>query len=105
MLCETFHFFSDGPLADLLLRHRAWDPRFAAAGCRRFRRPVRPDPAAHAGTLYIALVSMLVAVPVGLMSAVYMAEYASRRVRSTVKPTAGTARRHPDHRLRHLRAW
>ena len=29
---------------------------------------------------------MLVAVPVGLMAAVYMAEYASPRVRSVVKP-------------------
>ena len=38
------------------------------------------------GTLYIAFVSMLVAVPVGLMAAVYMGEYASPRVRSTVKP-------------------
>jgi phosphate transport system permease protein len=31
-----------------------------------------------AGTLYIATVALLVAVPVGLMSAVYMSEYASR---------------------------
>ena len=30
--------------------------------------------------------ALLVAVPVGLMSAVYMSEYASRSVRSVVKP-------------------
>ena len=39
-----------------------------------------------AGTLYIAFVALLVAVPVGLMSAIYMAEYASQPVRSVVKP-------------------
>ncbi len=39
-----------------------------------------------AGTLYIAFVAMLFAVPVGLFSALYMAEYASSRLRSIVKP-------------------
>ena len=39
-----------------------------------------------AGTVYIAFVAMLFAVPVGLMAAIYMAEYASKRVRSVVKP-------------------
>ncbi len=39
-----------------------------------------------AGTLLIALIAMLVAVPVGLMSAVYMAEYAPQSLRSWVKP-------------------
>ncbi|MBX6321932.1 MAG: phosphate ABC transporter permease subunit PstC [Rhodospirillaceae bacterium] len=39
-----------------------------------------------AGTLLITLIAMLVAVPVGLLSAVYMSEYASRRVRGAVKP-------------------
>ncbi len=39
-----------------------------------------------AGTLLIAAIAMIVAVPVGLMSAVYMAEYAPQRLRSWVKP-------------------
>jgi phosphate transport system permease protein len=38
------------------------------------------------GTLYISLVSMIVAVPIGLFTAIYLAEYASPRVRSIVKP-------------------
>ena len=38
------------------------------------------------GTLYISLVSMLVSVPLGLYAAIYLAEYADRRVRSVVKP-------------------
>jgi len=38
------------------------------------------------GTLLISFIAMLVAVPFGLMSAIYLAEYASARVRNVVKP-------------------
>ena len=38
------------------------------------------------GTLLITLIAMVVAVPVGLMSAIYLSDYASARVRSVVKP-------------------
>ncbi len=39
-----------------------------------------------AGTLLITIIAMAVAVPIGLLSAIYMAEYASPAVRSIVKP-------------------
>ncbi len=39
-----------------------------------------------AGTLLISGLAMLVAAPVGLMSAIYLAEYASRRFRAYAKP-------------------
>jgi phosphate transport system permease protein len=38
------------------------------------------------GTLLISAVALLVAVPLGLMSAVYLSDYAPKRVRSAVKP-------------------
>ncbi|WP_432697069.1 phosphate ABC transporter permease subunit PstC [Marinobacterium sp. YM272] len=38
------------------------------------------------GTLLISLIAMLVAVPVGLMSAIYLSEYANSKVRGIVKP-------------------
>jgi len=38
------------------------------------------------GTLLISVIAMLVAVPFGLMSAIYLAEYASVRTRAIVKP-------------------
>lgn len=38
------------------------------------------------GTLLIALIAMLLAAPVGLMSAIYLSEYASRRFRAVAKP-------------------
>jgi len=39
-----------------------------------------------AGTLLITLIAMLVAVPLGLFSAIYLAEYAGARLRTTAKP-------------------
>lgn len=39
-----------------------------------------------AGTLLITLIAMVVAVPIGLMAAIYMAEYASPATRAVVKP-------------------
>jgi len=39
-----------------------------------------------AGTLLITLIAMAVAVPIGLLSAIYLGEYASKRFRSVVKP-------------------
>ena len=39
-----------------------------------------------AGTMLITVIAMIVAVPVGLFAAIYLSEYASRRVRATVKP-------------------
>ena len=40
-----------------------------------------------AGTMLVAVIAMLVAVPVGLFAAIYMAEFASTRVRDIIKPT------------------
>ena len=38
------------------------------------------------GTLYVSFIALLFAVPVGLMSAIYLAEYASKPVRAIAKP-------------------
>ncbi|MBB3189294.1 phosphate ABC transporter permease subunit PstC [Halomonas cerina] len=40
-----------------------------------------------AGTFMITAIAMLVAIPVGLLSAIYMAEFAPKRVRTLAKPT------------------
>jgi phosphate transport system permease protein len=39
------------------------------------------------GTVYITVIALLVAVPIGLASAIYLSEYASARVRGILKPT------------------
>ncbi len=38
------------------------------------------------GTLYVSLIALVVAVPIGLFAAIYLSEYATPKVRGTVKP-------------------
>jgi phosphate transport system permease protein len=83
MLSESIRFFRYVAPADFFFG-TTWNPRFStvgAAGQGAFGLlPLL------AGTLMIMAVAMLVAVPLGLMTAIYMAEYASHRVRSVAKP-------------------
>ena len=102
MLFQTIAFFEKVPLTNFFFG-TVWDPRFAAAGSGGAEGQFGLIPLL-AGTLYIAFVALLVAVPVGLMSAIYMAEYAAPQGALGGQAGAGTARRHPDHRLRYLRA-
>lgn len=84
MLTEAIQFFNMVPAHEFFFG-TVWDPRFAAAGATDSSGQFGLIPLLM-GTLYIGLVAMLVAVPVGLFSAIYMAEYASPRVRSMAKP-------------------
>ena len=56
------------------------------------------------GTFLIAAGSSLIALPIGLLSAIYLSEYAPRRVRGGPQAGAGAAGGHPDDRLRLPRA-
>jgi phosphate transport system permease protein len=85
VLFESIHFFKLVPIQDFLLG-TVWDPRFTSAG-----RTGGGDGQFGLlpllwGTLFISLVALAVAVPVGLFAAIYMAEYAAPRVRAVVKP-------------------
>ncbi|OZA09095.1 MAG: phosphate ABC transporter permease subunit PstC [Rhodobacterales bacterium 17-64-5] len=75
---ETFDFFSKYPWQDFFFS-LTWSPNFRG-GSELGVLPL------IWGTLYITLVSMLVSVPIGLYAAIYLAEYASKPVRSWVKP-------------------
>src|SRR5690606_5829642 len=74
MLFQTLTFFQSVPLSNFFFG-TVWDPRFAAAGSGGATGQFGLIPLL-AGTLYIALVAMLFAVPVGLFAAIYMSEYA-----------------------------
>lgn len=84
MLFQTIKFFQDVSPWNFFFG-TVWDPRFADAGSGGAEGQFGLIPLL-AGTLYIALVAMLVAVPIGLFAAIYMAEYATPRVRAVVKP-------------------
>lgn len=78
MLSESLRFFTMYPASDFFF-NLTWSPNF------RGNSELGLLPLLW-GTLYISFISMLVAVPIGLFSAIYLAEYASPRVRSIVKP-------------------
>ncbi|MBS3979839.1 MAG: phosphate ABC transporter permease subunit PstC [Rhodobacteraceae bacterium] len=78
MVSETFDFFSKYPYQDFFFS-LTWSPNFRGGSDLGIIPLIW-------GTLYITLISMLVAVPIGLFAAIYLAEYASRRVRNWVKP-------------------
>ncbi|MGL6208351.1 MAG: phosphate ABC transporter permease subunit PstC, partial [Paracoccaceae bacterium] len=78
MLSETINFFTQYPASGFFFS-LTWSPNF------RGDSELGVWPLIW-GTLYISLVSMIVAVPVGLFAAIYLAEYASKRVRAIVKP-------------------
>lgn len=85
LLFESMRFFSAVPAADFLFGLK-WSPQTA----------IRPDQVGSsgafgavplfAGTLLISAIAMVVATPIGLFAAVFLAEYASPRARSLIKP-------------------
>lgn len=84
MMSETVRFFNMVPLSNFFLG-TVWDPRFAGAGSDTEIGQYGLLPLLW-GTILISLIALLVAVPIGLFSAIYMSEYASKRVRNTAKP-------------------
>lgn len=85
VLFEALRFFKVVGLFEFLFGLK-WSPQTA----------IRPDQVAasgafgvipvFAGTIMITVIAMLVAFPVGLMSAIYLSEYASKKFRSVTKP-------------------
>ncbi len=78
MLSESLNFFAQYPAADFFFG-LTWSPNFRGGSDLGFLPLLW-------GTLYISLVAMIVAVPLGLFTAIYLAEYASPRLRAWVKP-------------------
>jgi phosphate transport system permease protein len=78
LVFETAHFFSLYPAAQFFFGS-VWNPQFRG-GSDLGILPLLW------GTLYISFIALLVAVPIGLLSAIYLSEYASKRMRTIVKP-------------------
>lgn len=82
---ESFRFFGKIPLTDFLFGLK-WSPQTA----------IRADQVGSSGafgviplltgTLLISFIAMVVATPLGLLSAVYLAEYAQPKTRAIIKP-------------------
>jgi phosphate transport system permease protein len=77
LVSETVLFFREVRVAEFLFGTR-WSPLFEP---RAFG--ILP---LLAGTLLITVIACLVAMPIGLASAIYLSEYAPRRARNVIKP-------------------
>lgn len=85
LMFETMKFFAKVPVTEFLFGTN-WEPQI----------PLREDQVAAEGafgwlpvmlgTLVITVIALIIAVPVGLMSAIYLNEFAPRRLRSVAKP-------------------
>ncbi len=85
LLFESVRFFQEVPLTDFLFG-LAWSPQVAMRADQAGSSGAFGAVPLFAGTFLVSLIAMVVAVPLGLMSAIYMSEYAQPRVRSVVKP-------------------
>lgn len=85
LLFEAWRFFLRVPLDDFLFG-MTWSPQTAIRADQVGASGSFGAIPIFAGTLLITLIAMIVAVPLGLMSAIYMSEFASPRVRAVVKP-------------------
>lgn len=85
VLFEALHFFQKVPLVDFLFG-TSWSPQTA----------LRADQAGSSGSfgaiplflgsILITLIALAIAVPAGLYSAIFLAEYATSRTRNWLKP-------------------
>ena len=85
LLFESLRFFSLYPWYDFLFGTQ-WSPQIAMRSDQVGQSGAFGFLPILCGTLLITTIAMLVAGPVGLFSAIYMAEYASPRFRSLAKP-------------------
>ena len=79
LIRETVSFFGDVGVTEFLFGTK-WTPQLAGAQQSFGIVPLL------VGTLYLTLIGLMVAVPLGLLCAIYLSEYAPPRVRKTVKP-------------------
>ncbi len=85
VLYEALRFFKVVPLSDFLLGLE-WSPQMAIRADQVGSSGAFGAIPVFMGTMLISAIAMCVAVPIGLMSAIYLSEYANKRFRNIAKP-------------------
>jgi len=85
VLFEAIRFFRAVPISEFLFGLN-WSPQLAIRADQVGSSGAFGAVPVFIGTLLISLIAMLVAVPIGLMAAIYLSEYAHKRVRDVAKP-------------------
>jgi phosphate transport system permease protein len=85
VLYESFLFFKVIPITDFLFGLE-WSPQMAIRADQVGSSGAFGAIPVFLGTMLISAIAMAVAVPIGLMSAIYLSEYANRKFRAAAKP-------------------
>jgi len=85
LLFESMRFFARVPVTEFLFG-MTWSPQTAIREDQVGSSGAFGAVPVFAGTLLISAVALVIAVPIGLLTAVYLAEYADGRVRAVIKP-------------------
>jgi phosphate transport system permease protein len=85
VLFESLRFFHKVPLTDFLFGLE-WSPQTAIRADQVGSSGAFGFVPLFVGTMLISFIAMVVAVPIGLMSAIYLAEYSGPKFRATAKP-------------------
>jgi len=85
LIVEAVRFFERVPVTDFLFGLK-WSPQTAIRADQVGSSGAFGAVPIFAGTLLITAIAMSVAVPIGLLAAVYLSEYAEARARAVVKP-------------------
>lgn len=85
LLFETLRFFETVSVSEFLTGLK-WSPQMAIRADQAGSSGAFGAIPLFAGTLLITFLAMCVAVPIGVMTAIYLSEYATSSVRSIVKP-------------------
>ena len=85
VLFESFRFFQQIPLPEFLFGLE-WSPQTALRADQVGASGAFGAVPLFAGTLLISFIALLVSVPIGLMSAIYLSDYAGPGLRSFAKP-------------------
>ncbi len=85
VLFESIRFFQQVPFFDFLFGLK-WSPQMAMRADQAGSSGSFGAIPVLAGTFLISGIAMAIAVPFGLMSAIYLSEYAAPKFRATVKP-------------------
>ncbi|MDH3265682.1 MAG: phosphate ABC transporter permease family protein, partial [Gammaproteobacteria bacterium] len=85
VLFEAIRFFAEVPVSDFLFG-LTWSPQTAIRADQVGSSGSFGAVPLFTGTMLITGIAMFVAVPVGLMTAIFLAEYASARIRAIAKP-------------------
>ena len=85
ILFEAIQFFTLVPISDFIFGLE-WSPQIAIREDQEGSSGAFGMIPLFAGTMLIALIAMTVAAPIGILSAIYLSEYASKRFRAIAKP-------------------